>query len=192
MLCKCLKKIESFVRRSHWGCSCVQKYSHDRNFNKMLNMVSYYFVAFFVCVLAWVHSCFYLFSLYFYWIYLQFCVLSCFFSERSEAEGRASLFLRPSSFFFARELGWQKWRKNFDDHEYHKKWHFFYALKYAVKWHFFLRLEICGKMTQLFLQSFCTENDLKSDPTFSSIFLHWKWPKKWPYFFFNLFALKMT
>ena len=31
---------------------------------------------------------------------------------------------------------------------------------------------------------------LKSDPTFSSIFLHWKWPKKWPYFFFNLFALK--
>ena len=53
-----------------------------------------------------------------------------------------------------------------------KKWHFFYALKYAVKWHFFLRLEICGKMTQLFLQSFCTENDLKSDPIFFSIFLH--------------------
>ena len=41
-------------------------------------------------------------------------------------------------------------------------------------------------MTQLFFQSFCTKNDLKSDPIFFQTFC----TKKWPNFFFNLFALK--
>ena len=47
----------------------------------------------------------------------------------------------------------------------------------------FLRLEICGKMTQLFFQSFCT----KKWPCF---FLQSFCTKKWPNFFSNLFAVQ--
>ena len=59
----------------------------------------------------------------------------------------------------ARVLGRQKWRKNFDDHDYSmmiKRDTFFYALKYAVKW------------PNFFFNLFAPKNDL----TFFSIFLH--------------------
>ena len=89
-----------------------------------------------------------------------------FFIWLIPSEARPKTDLRSSwgraLFFFARELGWQKWRKNFDDHDdstttrLDKKWHFFYALKYAVKWpNFFFNLFA-----------------LKNDPIFFTIFLH--------------------
>ena len=99
-------------------------------------------------------------------------------SERSEAEGRASLSLRPSSFLLRSEIGLTKMKKKFWRPRRRR------TIKSDT---FFLRLEICGKMTQLFFQSFCTK---KCPYFFFNLFVLKNALKSDPTFFFNLFALK--